>query len=228
MIRRLVLLSALASCGRLGFDASGDGGGSNVSPLHDGTVDTPSSTVCGDGSCVANLGETCVTCASDCKTTTPVCGNLACDPGEDGTTCPTDCGPVPWQWDAEEMDLLNLINNARTGGVQCPGTGAPMTAPALTITDTLHRAARDLAWEQAQYDTVGVKRCDGQNVLSYLATVNANNVREASGAGTTQQWISAWEADMNACPQLVDTSVTTIGVAVATGAKNTTYIVVTH
>ena len=217
---------SLASCGRLGFDANSDGG--HVSTLHDGTVDTPTSTVCGDGVCVASLGETCVSCATDCKTQTPVCGNLACEAGEDGTTCPTDCGPVPWPWGTDEAMLLALINDARTAGVNCPASTSTVTAAELASSAQLQAAARDLAWEEAQYGTVNTKRCDGEAVFTYLAGVDANNERMSDGAGTPQSWLDAWKLDTNACPQLVDTARTTIGVAVAVGAQTTTYVVLMH
>jgi hypothetical protein len=43
-------------------------------------------TVCGDGTC--HREENNLTCASDCP---PVCGNELCE-GNEGSTCPTDCG----------------------------------------------------------------------------------------------------------------------------------------
>jgi len=243
VIRVVLLLSVLGGCGRWGFDAAGDGGGSTgdgrdidapTACVPDGfcvtacgASDPDCTSICGDGTCVANVGETCDSCSADCKTTTPVCGNLACDPGENGTNCPSDCGPIPWPWSAEETELAGLVNNQRVNGVTCPGM-MMMTAVPLADDPDLDHAARDLAWEAAQYGTVGQRRCDGLSILSFMANTGASNSRISSGTGTNQDRIAAWVADVNACPQLIDPARVSIGVGIATGATTTTYVVLMH
>ena len=57
--------------------------------------DPSTSPVCGNGKC--EPGENVEICSVDCKTTGPVCGNGTCEPGENIETCSTDCkssGPV--------------------------------------------------------------------------------------------------------------------------------------
>jgi len=50
---------------------------------------------CGDGSC--DPGEDCTGCPGDCGVcpVVPFCGDGSCDPGEDCTGCPGDCGVCP-------------------------------------------------------------------------------------------------------------------------------------
>lgn len=232
VIRIVLAVSILAGCGRLGFDATGDGGGSTGDGKGSGsgsaTIDAAISMVCGDGICGGTSNETCQSCASDCKTTQPVCGNYACDLGEDGASCPIDCGPSPWPWTSDEAELRSLINAKRTGGVTCPGGMGVITAPALADDANLDRAARDIAWEEAEHGTVGLTRCDGQSVLFYLAQVGASNSQVNSNTNTNQQRVDAWAADMNGCPNLMDASKTIMGVSIATGASNTTYAVMFH
>ena len=103
-------------CGRIAFDPLGTGTGAG-----DGGNDAFIA-ACGDNICTAGAGETCHTCA-DCNTRAFVCGNLLCDPGEDGTTCAVDCGPSlpPSAWITNEDDFLTMLNAARTSGRDCPG-----------------------------------------------------------------------------------------------------------
>lgn len=51
----------------------------------------PDCSLCGDGECT--LGEVCDTCAIDCPSTGPDCGNGVCEAGggEDCLSCPADC-----------------------------------------------------------------------------------------------------------------------------------------
>lgn len=232
VIRIVLALSILAGCGRLGFDSTGDGGGGSTGDgkgsSGSATIDAPISMVCGDGVCGGNTGESCQSCTADCQTTAPVCGNYACDPGEDGASCPGDCGPTPWPWTSDEAELRSLVNAKRTGGVTCPGTTTVSTAPALADDMNLDRAARDIVWEEAEHGTIGVRRCDGQSVLLYLAQVGASNSQVNSNTNTNQQRVDAWAADMNGCPNLMDAAKTTMGVAIATGAISTTYAVMFH
>lgn len=57
------------------------------------TVNKPSAD-CGDGICDVGIGESPVTCPSDCGAL-KYCGDGICDYGESTTTCPADCGVAP-------------------------------------------------------------------------------------------------------------------------------------
>lgn len=220
----IVLLAA--ACGRVGFDGVGDGGG--ASGGGDGAggdgngIDSPgSSATCGNQTCEGTSGETCKSCAMDCRTTMNVCGNGACGPGETGATCFVDCGPVPWTWAADEADLFARINAARTGGTACGG-GPTTTAPAVTVDDNLKMAARDLAWEQARYGGILLNRCDGQSMISYLSSTGATNYKLAASSSSTTnaQRMADWVADNSSCQSLMNTGVTRLGLAIAVDATN--------
>src|SRR5262245_55766205 len=87
------LLVAAAGCGGTasgGRDAPNCAADGVCTP---GCTDDPDCAgVCGDGTCA---GELCAMCASDCATRAAVCGNGACDSGEDSASCFADCGPSP-------------------------------------------------------------------------------------------------------------------------------------
>jgi hypothetical protein len=222
-VRLAAVVLLAAACGRVGFDGVGDGGAVGGDGAGgDGTgIDSPStSATCGDQVCEGTSNETCKSCTMDCRTTANVCGNGACGPGEDGTSCFIDCGPVPWTWDAEEVDLLGRINAARTGGTSCGG-GGPTTAGALTIDTELQAAARDLAWEQARYG-LALSRCNGQSILTYYSSVNVNGSKQATSSTSTTnaQRMADWIADGNGCPTLMMASFTRIGIAIAVEQNN--------
>ena len=209
----------LAACGRLGFDPARVDDGGHGSDVGGGEM-TPA--VCGDGVCEGTAGESCASCAVDCKSQAAVCGNAACDPGEDGASCYVDCGPLPWTWATDETDLVAAINSARTMGFTCNGAAVPPTN-ALTVDAGLQAAARDLAWEEAQFGTVGSRRCDGESIVTFLAMAKANTQRLADGRTTTADRIDTWIGDPSACAQLAGAA-TVVGVAVAI-ALNNTYVV---
>lgn len=223
---RIAVLVLLAACGRVGFEATGDGGGGGGgsgdgggSAKTDGGGADGAPAVCGDGVCGGSSGETCSTCAADCRTTTNVCGNATCGAGEDGTNCYVDCGPSPWTWEADEADLLAKINSARAVGVSCNGQ-PPTTAPAITMDSGLTAAAHDLAWEQARIGLF-LTRCDGQSMLSYIGMVNANGSRLSSSSSdtTNEERMTTWRDDTNACMTLMQTSWTRAGVGIAVDAS---------
>jgi hypothetical protein len=234
--RLLVVL--LACCGRVGFDAApGDGaaigdGKQADAPIPDaptacvpdgfcvptcGATDPDCQAVCGDGNCVGNAGETCKSCTADCRTAANVCGNGACQTGEDGNNCFTDCGPVPWTWTADEADLIVRINQARTQGTSC--NGQPSTsAPALTLDTTLRAAARDLAWEETHLGGgMGFNRCNGQSIITFtsMAGASGSQISTSSSETTNAVRMTNWIANMSACPILMNPSHTMVGVGLA-------------
>ena len=236
MYRLLAIL--LACCGRVGFDGvvAGDGMATGDGPLIDapapdaptacvadgfcvpscGATDPDCQSVCGDGACVGNAGESCAQCA-ECRTTANVCGNGTCQSGEDGNSCFTDCGPTTWTWAAEEDDLIVRINQARTQGTSCNGQPAT-TAPAVTLDVNLRRAARDLAWEEAHLGGgMGFNRCNGQSLVAFMSMANANGskVSTSSSETTNAVRLSNWIANMSGCALLMDPNKTVIGVGIA-------------
>lgn len=241
-MRWLSVVVLVVGCGRIGFEAHGDGGGGGPGddgaqlpdattacvpdgfcPPSCGATDPDCQTVCGDQQCVGNAGETCQTCTSDCRTTMAVCGNGACQPGENGTTCYFDCGPVPWTWTPDETALFSAINNARTSGTACGG-GPVMTAPALTLDGGLHAAARDLAWEEAHLGSLGFNRCDGQSMIAYAASVNATSFRIATAATSTPARLASILGDSGTCTAVMSPNHTVIGVGIAID-QTTPYVV---
>jgi hypothetical protein len=244
-MRGLWFVVLVAGCGRIGFDATGGGGGGSGSgsalapdatsacvadgfcPPSCGAADPDCQTVCGDSKCVGNAGELCTTC-NDCKTTANVCGNATCGPGEDGTTCYSDCGPLPWTWTVEEADLFTAINQARTGGTVCAGAAMMATAPAVTRDATLDAAARDMVWEEAQFGTLGLSRCDGQSMIAYFGQINvyAAHISGSNTQTSTSARMTNWIMNSTDCPNtLMNTSFSQVGVGIATASTPTVVVV---
>lgn len=234
VLRLSVLLVLTSACGRIAFDPQGDGGGDGGGGDPDATLTCTSDgfcapncgdtdpdcvTVCGDSICAGNAGELCTTCPTDCRTTADVCGNGTCGPSESSATCYVDCGPTPWPWLQAEADLLAAINQARTQGTACGG-GMVTTAPAVTLDPDLVRAARDFAWEHAQFGPPSLTRCNGQGVFAYFTEVNASGVNATiTNANTPAEWVATWIAGSN-CPTLMNATYTLAGVAYAEGISS--------
>jgi len=183
-------------------------------------TDSDCITTCGDTRCVGNSGELCGNCMTDCAIPTG-CGNGACEIGvEDGTTCPADCGPMPWSWTADEQALETEINNRRVGGVTCPGDGSPRFASALAVGPALLRlGAREYAWEIAhhQYYPGNSIACNGRTFAQRQTPFGGNGGASYNGLATTTVTavVNSWAANMNLCPVLMATNRTQFGVAVA-------------
>jgi hypothetical protein len=201
-MRRLVLV--LAACGGTAT-GGGDGPGDATS------TDTTGAT-CGDQVCGG--GELCAACA-DCKTREPVCGNGACDPGE-APACVDDCGPDPWMWTAQEQQLVDLVNAARTGGTQCPN-GALATAPALTFEPGFTPQAHEWVWEIAHQDFVagGGGACNGRTFADRMAAGGFVSFVLGKDHATVDETIAAWKASATLCPILMNASRTRIATGVA-------------
>jgi hypothetical protein len=225
-----------AGCGRIGFDGGSDAatgrddaatdadasaacvGGDMVCRVSCLAVDPDCVTTCGDGICVGNAEELCTTCA-DCVTLDPVCGNGACDPGEDSDICYADCGPSPWPWTAQEAELLVLVNNARAAGITCPAMGM-VTGPALTVNAAFGPAAREWAWEIAHQGYQGSGGCNGRTGADRINAIGATaNVGSWTGS-TPQAALDTWLVDAVTCPIVADPTYTRVGVGVAHDAMN--------
>ena len=169
---RAWVVIALAGCGRLGFD-----------PTADGAADTTTlPAVCGDGVCDGVGGELCSSC-SDCATAAAVCGNGECNGGEDGS-CYADCGPTPWPWTVDAMQMFATINQARVQGFMCPGAPTAVTAPALTFDTGLEVGAREWAWEAAHEDWAPADACNGRLASDRVTAAGASSGWKSFG-GTT-------------------------------------------
>ena len=151
-----------------------------------------------------------------------VCGNGACEPSEDSDICYADCGPSPWQWTAEETDLLMRINEARAAGIDCPGGGGAVTGPALVLTASLVPGAREFAWEFAhhQHQPGSSTSCNGRTSLSRINAAGGTGAVSYTGTGTTPQTaLSSWLASATLCPIVASTSFTRVGIGVAYDAR---------
>ena len=230
MVTRSLVLTALvaAACGRVGFetgDASACVPGDDTCPFGCVGTDPDCATSCGDGRCIGNAGELCSTCAADCATIEPVCGNGACDPGEPEDGCIADCGPATWPWLADEEQLVALIDQTRTAGFMC--TTMPMTQPALALDPTLEPGAREWAWELAHhryFDAAG-SACNGRTVADREAAGGFTGYVTASGYTAAQDALTAWLADPTQCEILMSPVPTQVFVAIARDAT-TGFVVV--
>lgn len=238
--RLLMLLVLVAGCGRIGFGASADRVDAALDQdalvdappdaaiptcASDGlcaalcmTMDPDCTTTCGDGNCLGNAGELCGTCAADCATRQPVCGNGACDPGEAAAACYADCGPAPWTWPSEEAAVLTLINDRRTAGFQCPGQTLAITAPPLTLDLAIALDAREWVWEIAHQNIrlANGDVCNGRTWPERMVAGNYVSFVHAFGAGITPAGaLGVWSADASTCERIMNPTRTVIGIGAA-------------
>lgn len=82
---------------------------------------------CGDSVCEAS--ESCSTCEADCGACEASCGDGACNGEEDCGSCEADCGACAWppEWIALEERMLELVNEFRASGGECPSGAMPAT-----------------------------------------------------------------------------------------------------
>jgi hypothetical protein len=73
-----------------GYYDCGTTGGADPSGMNPKVCSGGTGPICGNGSC--EPGENGTSCPSDCGGTNPVCGNGYCEVGENATSCPQDCG----------------------------------------------------------------------------------------------------------------------------------------
>lgn len=172
-------------------------------------------TTCGDNRCVGNAGELCGNCTADCATTSTVCGNAECEPGE-SPDCFADCGPVPWTWATEEQQLITLINNARTNGFACPGA-ALVTRPAYTIDPAMKPGAREWIWEMSHHDYFGNNGdgCSGRTAAQRKIDGNFTGYTRSRGYATVQIAFDTWMASATSCPIVMSPNATQMNVAVS-------------
>lgn len=189
---RALWVIALVGCGRVGFDSVGG----------DRAPDAYVPVVCGDGVCAGNAGELCNNCAADCATLAQVCGNGACEAGEQ-PSCYADCGPVPWPWSSDATAMLAALNQARTNGRVCPGGTVTLTGPALVYDPTLEPTAREWAWEAAHEDWQPANGCNGRTSEDRLALVGATSGWKTFAAASPADAIEMLLAYSFACPELM-------------------------
>lgn len=218
-------MSLLLGCGRINFGVPGVPGDTDVAPCRAGdnicrvsclSTDPDCVAICGDGQCVGNAGELCTNC-TDCDTMSSVCGNGACDPTEDSDTCFADCGPIPWTWEVEELDLLSQINTARTSGTTCPGGGGPITSAAIIIDPTLRAAAREWAWEYAYQQFTGSGSCNGRSENERFVASGVQGAASfwvANGGDTPTVLMMNFLNNMAICNDILNAAYTKVGIGV--------------
>lgn len=161
-----------------------------------------------DDTCRGRRGERCGWCA-ECDTRAAVCGNGACDPGEDPVGCMVDCGPPAWPapWIEAEAAMGEAIDALRAAGATCP-SGPRAAAPRLARDPSLTAAARGHAWDSSLSDTFGPQSCDGRTLADRApgAAAEALGWGWPSGAAAVASWARGPE-----CEHLLDPSITAVG-----------------
>ncbi len=160
------------------------------------------------------------------------------DAGQRGDVCvalgtcegppPPDAGDIaddswPAAWAALEDEILTLVNEARTAGVQCP-SGARPPVPALAMEGHLRTAARlhsqDMA-EQGYFDHFSP---DGQDPFArmdeagYEGQPGGENI--AGGNATAQRTFDQWIGSDGHCRNMTSRDFTEIGVGYAFDAES--------
>jgi hypothetical protein len=198
---RTLAVVALVGCGRVAFDAL---------PA-DANIDSAIA-VCGDNICAGDLGELCTTCMNDCATLAQVCGNGACEAGEE-TVCYADCGPSPWPWTSEANEMLVALNQFRATGTICPGETMTRTGPPLTHDGSLEPFAREWAWEAAHQEWFSIDSCNGRPAGDRLTAIGASSGWRTFDKPSPMDAIATLLAYEPSCPLLMSTSNTRLATA---------------
>jgi hypothetical protein len=204
-MRFVYLLLVAAGCGGTP-SGTGDGGG-----------DGSAGGICGDGTC---SGELCGSCPADCATRDPVCGNGACDPGEDSASCLADCGPTPWTWASDEQQLFDQVNALRTGGFRCPGAASVTSAPPLALQASFVPGGHEWAWEIAHqsFAVAGGGACNGRTFADRTAEWGFTAFVLDKDHATAADAFAAWKASATLCPILMNAQRTQGAAAIALDA----------
>lgn len=80
----------------------------------------PAGSVCGDGVCAGDEGAACPVDCDAAGATGAVCGDAACDPGEDSTTCMLDCNSEGGSTDAATDDVTTEQDNGSSASGDSP------------------------------------------------------------------------------------------------------------
>jgi len=193
------------------------GCGGTPSGTGDGGDDGSAGGVCGDGTCA---GELCSTCPADCATTDPVCGNGACDPGEDSASCFADCGPTPWTWATDEQQLFDQVNALRTAGFRCPGAASVTSAPPLAPQASFVPGAHEWAWEVAHqsFAVANGGACNGRTFADRSKESGFLSFVLDKDHATAADALAAWKASATLCPLLMNAQRTEGTAAIALDA----------
>ena len=193
------------------------GCGGTPSGTGDGGDDGSAGGVCGDGTCA---GELCSTCPADCATTDPVCGNGACDPGEDSASCFADCGPTPWTWATDEQQLFDQVNALRTAGFRCPGAASVTSAPPLAPQASFVPGAHEWAWEVAHqsFAVANGGACNGRTFADRSKESGFLSFVLDKDHATAADALAAWKASATLCPLLMNAQRTQGAAAIALDA----------
>ncbi|MEE9327975.1 MAG: CAP domain-containing protein [Cocleimonas sp.] len=147
---------------------------------------------------------------------------------------PNDAHQIPALTEAEIINYLTIINNARSVATNCGGTGTFPAVPAVTWSDKLYKAAYEHSQDLSESDTFSH---DGSGTVSDWSgfalkkkSTMADRVAtygyswswlsENISAGTTrdnpQQAVDSWLASSGHCQNIMSANVTEVGMAVST------------
>lgn len=152
----------------------------------------------------------------------------AVDPGSIADeACEDDDGEG---WPAEsralECQVLTLINERRTAGVDCGGTAMPAVAPVHMHT-ALRKAARALAADMAQTGSFSHTSSDGKTTPDRLKDAGYSGAKYgeniANGQKTAEGVLTSWLASASQCKVLMNADYQDLGVGLARNAADETY-----
>lgn len=179
----------------------------------------PCEAVCGDGVCNGLDGETCPNCGQDCSTLDPVCGNGACDSGESSESCYPDCGPAVWpsDWAAWEQEVLDLINQHRVAGTDCPNGDVKDPMGTLTMGSLVQVAARLHSFDMSYSGYFDHTSCNGRSPWDRAAAVGTSASGECIGMGYSSPaaMVDGWMNSPGHCAILMNSGMTQVGVGYA-------------
>lgn len=136
-------------------------------------------------------------------------------------TPPAPTPPPPTGANAVEVEVVGLVNQARSGARTC-GTTAYPAVPALAMNDLLVRSAREHSQDMATNGYFSHTGLDGSEPWDRMTSVgytwSAAGENIAAGQTTAQQVVTAWLTSPGHCSNIMSGSFTEIGVGHAYSA----------
>jgi uncharacterized protein YkwD len=148
------------------------------------------------------------------------CGDGACSVEALCASCEEDCASCPWpeDWARLERAVLELVNDARAHGAQCPSGPRAPTHPFIEER-TLTQAARLHSLDMGEADYFSHTSQEGSTpfermrAAGYTAFAVGENI--AAGSDTAARVFAGWMSSEGHCRNIMNANANEIGIGYA-------------